>query len=338
MVKDLTKYSTPIAIVLAGLIVAGAIVFVDLRKEKETSLSQEKTLAQQIGEKALDYVNKNILRGGMKASLIEAVEDKEMRLVKMKLKIGEDEFDSYATLDGKYLFPQVFNMEEEKEEGTKVSKTPSTPEGKSCEELKKTDKPLLEAFVVSKCPFGTQMQRILLEIVKNIPQLEENIKVSYLGSISEGKITAMHGEEEAQENLREICLREEQKDKFWEYLSCHIKKGKVEECLKEAKVDEKKLEKCMSDSSRGLKYAKEDFEAQDKYKAFGSPTLVLNGEREGVSEFTFGGRTAEAVKTLICCGFKEKPQFCEKKLDTRRAATGFSEEYASGSSSAGGCR
>jgi len=336
MLKELNKYSMPIAIVTAGLIIAGAVIFVNLKGQESSlaSTSQKATLAQQIGEKALNYVNENLLGGGMTASLIEAIEDEGF--VKIKLKVGNNEIDTYATLDGKYFFPQAFNMEEEStasEEGT-----PEAPEGKTCEELKKTDTPILEAFIVSKCPFGTQMQRILLEIVKNIPQLEPYIKVTYLGSVSGDEITSMHGEEEAQENLRQICLREEQGNKFWDYLSCHIKKAEIDKCLKEAKVDEKKLQSCMSDSAKGLKYAKEDFDAQDKYGVGGSPTLVLNGEKEGVSDFVFGGRTAEAVKTLLCCGFEQKPQFCEKELDTRSAATGFSEEYSSGSSSSGGCK
>jgi len=59
--------------------------------------------------------------------------------------------------------------------------------------------------------------------------------------------------------------------------------------------------------------------------------LILNGEK--VSEFDFGGRTAEAVKNLLCCGFSEKPELCSKKLSETQAATGFSENYSSGDSS-----
>jgi len=336
MIKKLNKFSIPIAIVLAGLLIAGAVVFANLKGEKNvpTSASQE-TLAQQIGEKTIDYINENLLGAEIAAVLVEAVE--EDGLVKMKMKIGEEEFDSYATFNGKYLFPQVINMEE-KIAAPEEEEIPEASKSKSCEEVKKADKPILQAFVVSKCPYGTQMQRILIEIVKNIPELKENIRIEYMGSISENKITAMHGEEEAQENLRQICLREEQGDKFWNYLSCYIKKGEIDKCLKESKTDLEKLESCMLDSSKGLEYAKQDFIAQDKYKVSGSPTLILNEESEGVSEFSFGGRTAEAVKTLLCCGFKEKPQFCSQELDTRSAAASFSEEYSSESSGSGACK
>jgi hypothetical protein len=33
--------------------------------------------------------------------------------------------------------------------------------------------------------------------------------------VKNGKIASMHGDEEAKENLRQICIREEQKDKYW---------------------------------------------------------------------------------------------------------------------------
>ena len=352
--KNLILVAT--AIVVAGVLIAGAIIISKepsflsgLIKNKDSNVLSGEEAAQ----KAINYINENLLREGVTASLISVVP--ENGLYKFKLKIGEREFESYVTKDAKILF----------ETGIKLDEKPKTsvkqPPKKTCEEIKKNDNPMLEAFVVSKCPFGLQMQRILNEIVKNIPSLANNIKVEYMGSISGNKITAMHGDKEAQENLRQICIREEQPNKYWAYIDCHIKKGEVESCLASANVDTDKLTACMTDNSRGLKYAREDFRVQDKYNdtpeckkcmenppregcryqcpIIGSPALILNGQGqpEGVSEFNFGGRTAEAVKTLLCCGFKTKPNFCSQKLSENSAAVGFSESYSksSGSSSGG---
>ena len=90
----------------------------------------------------------------------------------------------------------------------------------------------------------------------------------------------------------------------------------------------------MTDSSRGLRYAQEDFDAQELYGVTGSPTLILNGQR--VSENDFGGRTAQALKSLLCCGFESQPGFCSQDLNADPAATGFSEDYASGNSGSSG--
>ncbi|MGB9726531.1 MAG: DsbA family protein [Minisyncoccia bacterium] len=281
--------------------------------------------------KALDFINKNLLQNAT-ATAGEITE--ESGVYKFELSIGTEKYISYLTKDGKILFPQGIALTTEENEKT-AQKTTETTSKKTCEELKKSDKPLLEAFVVSKCPFGLQMQRILNEIIKNIPQLAQYIKVEYIGGIVEGKINSMHGEEEAQENLRQICIREEQKDKYWSYIDCHIKSGKVDECLASAKIDSQKLTSCINDAKRGIAYAQKDFERQDKFNVTGSPTLILN--EESVSEMNFGGRTAEAVKTVICCSFKNQPAFCETKLTTDQAATSFSETYSQGSSNSGSC-
>ena len=110
------------------------------------------------------------------------------------------------------------------------------------------------------------MLRILNEIVKNIPELSNYIKVAYMGEIQNGQIAAMHGDEEAEENLRQICIRDEQKDKYWQYIDCFLKEGEVQECLVSASVDTNALEQCMQDEFKGIKYAQGDFDDQDKYE------------------------------------------------------------------------
>jgi len=328
MSNKFSKILIPLAIVIAGLLVAGALVYINQGKTKKEALT-----SQQVGEKVINYINanKDTVTGGLAASLSSIAEEGE--IYKIKLKIGEQEYDSYVTKDGKFLFPQAYDLEPKPQTQAPATQEPQAPKA-SCEDLKKSENPVLEAFVVSQCPYGLQMQRILNEIVKNIPSLAENMKVKYIGAVEGDKITSMHGDEEAQENLRQICVREEQGDKYWNYIACHIQKGDVDGCLASANIDKEKLSGCMSDTAKGLKYAKEDFDLQNKYQVTGSPTLFLNGEK--VSEFDFGGRTAEALKTLLCCGFKSEPNSCSQKLTEDSAATGFSETYSQSSGSSGG--
>ncbi len=334
MPEKLTKILIPVTIVVAGLLIAGAFVFTSYGKLKGTA-TEENPLAQQIAEKAIKYINDNPnLTNGGTASLISVLE--EGSVYKVRLKIGEQEYDSYVSKDGKFLFPSAYDIEEQPK--TETAPTGEVQQGKmTCEDLKKSDAPLFEAFVVSQCPYGLQMQRILNEVVKNIPSLAANIKVKYIGAIEGEKITSMHGDEEAQENLRQICLREEEADKYWGYVDCYIQKGDVSGCLSSAGIDTQKLNTCMQDTSKGLKYAQEDFDSQNKYQVTGSPTSFLNGEK--VSEFDFGGRTAEALKTLLCCGFNTQSDLCSQKLTETQAATGISTTYSQGSaSSSGSCQ
>jgi protein-disulfide isomerase len=103
-----------------------------------------------------------------------------------------------------------------------------------------------------------------------------------------------------------------------------MKEGKSEECLKSASVDADKLDSCMEDTGRGSAYAQKDFAQAGKYDITGSPTLIMGGKE--VSEFDFAtnttnGRSPEALKELLCCGFDKEPDFCGVKLNESRAAT-----------------
>lgn len=275
-----------------------------------------------LAKKGIDYINNSIL-SGQTASLVNSSE--ESGVVKMRISIGGQEFDSYISKDGKLLFPEAIKIEDKA-----TDKTAQQP-AKTCDDLTKTDKAELDAYIVSQCPYGLQMQRVLADVVNSAPSLAGNIKVRYMGSISNGTIISMHGDAEAQENLKQICIREEQASKYWKYVSCYIKAGKTAECLTSVGIDKAKLNSCTTDKNKGIAYAQADFDLSAKYSVQGSPTLILNGQT--VSEFDFGGRTAEAVKSLICCGSKTQSSVCSQTLNTASAASSFSETYAGAGSS-----
>lgn len=92
-----------IIIFVIGLVIGGAGVYF-FHKEALTLSPQE---AAQI---AINFINENIAEEGSQASLVSSGE--ESGLYKFKLKIKEEEYDSYVTKDGKILFPQFIDMEE----------------------------------------------------------------------------------------------------------------------------------------------------------------------------------------------------------------------------------
>jgi hypothetical protein len=284
-------------------------------------------MIKQVSDKTVTFINENLIAEGMVASYVDITE--ESGVYKLKVKIGNEEPELYVTKDGKLLFIQgVVDTQPEDvstntEEGTKAT-------ADTCETLTKVEEPILEAFVVANCPYGLQMQRIMAEIVKNIPSLAANMRVEYIGAIVDNKITSMHGDVEAQENLRQICLREEQASKYWSYVDCYMQEGKSADCLTTAKIDGTKLNSCMTDTTKGIKYAQADFDLASQHSVTGSPTLFLNGKK--VSEFDFGGRTAEAVKTIICCGAAETPDVCSQSLETSSSAVSFSKTYTNSDS------
>lgn len=285
---------------------------------------------EEAATKALSYINQELLSGTATAIVSGDIEiaTSAAQFYRFKIKVGANEVPSYVYIsaDGKLLFPESIDLSQfDPKASTKAA---------ICDPFGKKKQAVLEAFVVSQCPFGLQMQRIFSEIAKTAPALKNSLVIRYIGSVENGKITAMHGEKEAQENLLQICLREEQNAKFFNYLDCLIKKGDTSGCLKTAVIDETKLNVCMADPQKGLKYASSDFALANSRSVAGSPSLFLNAQK--ADEFDFGGRTAQAVKELVCCGFNTKPAVCSQELKKDEAASGYSEQY-SGASSSGSC-
>lgn len=76
--------------------------------QNKTGLSPEKA-----GQAAIEFINKALAKesANITASLVSVTE--ESGLYKIHLKIENNEYDSFISKDGKYLFSTAFNLEEE---------------------------------------------------------------------------------------------------------------------------------------------------------------------------------------------------------------------------------
>lgn len=323
-----------VAVAIIAIVIVGGLIFVN--KNGVTLPTLFGMSDSQIGTKAINYINTSGL-SSTPATLVKVSE--VSGLVKVTIKIGTNSFDSYATKDGKLLFPQAFTMTTTKAAATTTGATPTPATTAS---VTKVAKPVLEAFVVSSCPYGLQMQRAMVEAVKTAPALASSLVVRYIGSISAGQVTSMHDGApnggEAQENLRQICIREEQASKFWNYLGCYMQKasgalpngmplGDSKTCQSSTGIDTAKLAACVKDPARGLAYAQKDFDENTKYNVQGSPTLVLDGTT--IDETSFGGRSADAMRAIICAASTTQPSLCTTPLNTAAASVSFNATYAS---------
>lgn len=315
---------------LVNIVIGSAVIIilaVLLYPQYSPLLFNGKISKEKAAQKTIEYIKKELLPADAKAiiTLLGVKEENGLYDINFSLKDEtnnvDEKVDVFVTLDGAFLYlDKGIDMNKSSLNNTDNS---SADNGvKTCEAVQKEDTSALEAFVVSQCPFGLQMQRVLAELVSKIPSLKESIKVKYIGAIENGKITAMHGDAEAQENLKQICIREET-SKYWEYISCYLKDGDSNKCSTSLGID---VSSCISNPEKGLKYAQADFNFANTYGVQGSPTLFINGQK--ADEFGFGGRTAEALKQVVCCGTTTQPQACSQVLSTETAATGFSAGYA----------
>ena len=258
-----------------------------------------------------------------------------------QLKLQNQTYTSYITKDGKLLFTSGVKLDEIGKKPAAAATSTQAQKKLTLKDLKKSDNPSLTAYVVANCPYGLQTQRVFKKVMEEVPTIASNLKIKYIGSIVNGIITSMHGDAEAKENLKQICIRDEQPDLYWPYVNCYMQEGKTDQCLANTGVDVTKMNACTSDAKRGLAYAQKDFDAGNKLNVSGSPTLVLN-DSQVVSEFDFGGRVPNSVKTIVCGGSKTPGDYCSKDISTKEVATSLSvsdDPTATGATttSAAGC-
>ena len=98
------KLFIPIAIIIAGVLIAGVVVFTNYSKQpEEGGISLEEA-----SEKVMTFINETVLQGQAEASLVEIIE--ENGLYKVKFSVEGEEVDWRITKDGQLIFPQTINL------------------------------------------------------------------------------------------------------------------------------------------------------------------------------------------------------------------------------------
>lgn len=147
------KKILPVAIIIAGIVIAGAIYYVNNPNSEESEeVIGEIISPEDAAEKAINFINQNLLNEGTTASLIEVSE--EMGLYKIKFDIEGQEIESYLTRDGKLLFPEAINITEEVEESTKPTSTTIGSFSVNDDEICREDnKPIIYFFGSQSCSY-----------------------------------------------------------------------------------------------------------------------------------------------------------------------------------------
>ncbi|GAG36879.1 unnamed protein product, partial [marine sediment metagenome] len=138
----------------------------------------------------------------------------------------------------------------------------------------------------------------------------------------------MHDPEET-ETPRQVCIREEQPDKWYDYLECFLGDGDSDRCLTEAKIDKTKMNNCIS-SGKSDDYYDEDSTLSEGYGVRGSPSLIINGQQASSS------RDPSSYLATICNAFNDAPDECNTELSSAPPSPGFGYE-TTGSASQASC-
>lgn len=313
-IKNLAKFLIPIAIIIAGLIIAESLYSIS-QKQIPGELSSKKA-----AERVIKFINSAVLQGQATASLV-SVEEKS-GIYKLIIEINNQAFESYVTRDGKLLFgPATEITEESLSSGSQATET-SVP---------KTDIPKVELFVMSFCPYGNQAEELMMPVAKLLKnkadiELHYVIYSNYRGGGAdycldkENKYCSMHGINELNQDVRELCVQKYYKEKVWDFVkevnnNCGL--NNVETCwegiAKNLGIDIGKIKTCQKNEA--LDMLAEEVALNKKYGISGSPQLIVNGvEYQGT-------RSSNSYKNQICAAFNNPPQECSQDLSSQSSAS-----------------
>ena len=241
-------------------------------------------------------------------------------LYEVVLSMQGQELPVYVTKDGKKMATGLIPLTADAVADTTDTNTNSNTQTPA--NVPKSDKPKVELFVMTHCPYGTQAEKGIIPAIKA------------LGSKVDAKIRFvhyfMHGAKEEAETYAQVCIREEQSSKYLDYLSCFLEAGDSAGCLTKTSIDKTKLNACLAnDNKKAKEYYKVDSDLSNKYGVQGSPTLIINGVESSA------GRDSASYLKGICSAFNTAPATeCSKQVSSASPSPGFGTAAASSGSAA----
>ncbi|MBD3163907.1 hypothetical protein GF323_01795 [Candidatus Woesearchaeota archaeon] len=268
---------------------------------------------EQAGEKAISFINNNLLQPGTSAE-IKNVEE-EADLYKIKLDVAGREFDSYVTKDGSLLFPSVVDLNEEIQPPEDAAQAQPT-------EVMKSEKPEADLYVMSFCPFGNKAEDTMYPVYELLKD-KVDWNIHYIVSANGDNIKSLHGQPETDQNIREVCvLKNYGMDKFWEFTTYVNKNcGSNGNCWKQAAeaagLSSDEIQDCYD--NQGIELMKAEAQASREAGATGSPTFLINGVKSR-SVYSYG--QPEIYKEALCAAFNKPPEECGQKISAVESAAG----------------
>jgi hypothetical protein len=270
-----------------------------------------------------DFINNQLLVGAPYKATVNTISEVD-GLYKMSIDVNNQTIDTYMTKDATIFFPQAIDMTKKTAAASSTANNTPAPTVQTVNN--KTAKPSVELFVMSQCPYGTQIEKGILPVVAALGK-----KIDFAVKFCD---YSMHGQVEINEEMNQYCIEKNEPQNYQAYLKCYLVAGDSASCVKTAKINTAKLASCVAATDK--KYSitagfndkstwvngqypafnvfKDD---NTKYNVQGSPTLVINGETIS------SARDSASLLKTICSAFTTQPAECQAQLSSATPAAGF---------------
>ncbi|MBT5023194.1 thioredoxin domain-containing protein [Candidatus Woesearchaeota archaeon] len=165
----------------------------------------------------------------------------------------------------------------------------------------------VEFYVMSQCPYGTQVEDAIAPVLKS---LGENVdfQLNFIGNNQGGELSSMHGQTEVDGAVVHLCAKKYEPVKYIDLITCMNKNAKAipgnwKGCAEENGLDVETIEDCYL-GEEGQQLTAASFDAASAKGARGSPTIYLNGVPYK------GQRTSQGFQQAICAEFADAPEAC----------------------------
>ena len=177
----------------------------------------------------------------------------------------------------------------------------------------KSDRPVAKFFLMSFCPFGNQAEAGLKPVFDLLGD-KVDWQPRYIVSKTEEGYRSLHGDQELNQNVRELCaLNLHGIGKWWDFVektneNCDYQDA--DNCwtaqARAVGVGTYPVSSCQETQAVAL--LSTQMEEMAKYQANASPMVFVNDELYN------GGRAPEDYKLAICSAFETEPEECSAVL------------------------
>ncbi|MEM4625359.1 MAG: hypothetical protein QXJ28_01135 [Candidatus Pacearchaeota archaeon] len=305
IIKKIPKHNWAIATYILGIISIILIVALVMGYNSGVGMTGKTISAGRMKVLADNFINTQLAAGGLEIADVK----EESGIYVVNVDYEGEMIPLYFTKDGKFISQgqRLISI-------TNLTAPASTNSQDSSATIPKSDRPKVQLFIWSYCPYGVQAQKPFAEVAKLLKSKADFDVLLYYGG---------HGEYEVQQNKIQACIQKLEKDKYWDYAikfvdTIYTKCGSSRDvqCDKNESVklmntlgiNPVKIMECVN--KEGDQLVQSHYNLAVSSGVSGSPTMMINGVKANTA------RNAEAFKSAICDAFNSAPSECNKTLSS----------------------